>query len=70
MKLKKFKSFKVMREGDKGHWAYYLLYIDFKDVFITFSKGGFKSKEIAQNFGHVKRVETNAWIPIRTSPET
>ena len=68
MKLKKFKSFKVVRLAE-GNWMYHLAYVDFEDVTVSFSKEGFKSKEEAQNFGSVKRVESNALIPSRTSPE-
>lgn len=68
MKLKKFKSFKVVRLGE-GNWMYHLAYLDFEGITVSFSKEGYKSKEEAQNFGETKRVESNALIPYRTSPE-
>ena len=68
MKLKKFKSFKVVRVSELN-WMYHLAFVDFEGITVSFSKEGFNTKEEAQNFGNVKRVESNALIPFRTSPE-
>lgn len=61
MKLKKFKSFEVVRLG-KGTWMYILSYLDYDDVKVSFSKGGWKSKEEAQAQGADKRSHANSFL--------
>lgn len=68
MKLKKFKSFNIVKLG-KENWAYHLSYVDFDDVIISFIKQGFSSKKEAQNFGEDQRMERNNLISISNFPE-
>lgn len=61
MKLRKFKSFEVVRL-EKGNWMYNLAYIDYDDVTVTWSKEGFASKEEAQAQGASMRVLANSLL--------